>query len=280
MHLDAAGRPHERDGAPPTLVAHLVAARLAGDVATPPRSSLHNCARLVDGDPDYTFGLSDWRDATFADAVAAVRAAGATRLDPEGGDEQEGFIDPDAALAGIVTHRDRLAAFVATGGGRVLLATGHPFALLPHYAALARALSAAGCAVVRPLEGEGDRLTTPAGHPCSIRYLDGVAALCHDGGLQHTHRAHYMEAMLDALGGPDGVDLVVADHGFAGAAVEAGIATLSIADVNDPALLLAQARGRTDAVLLVDDGLDPPLFVPVTEAMLAWGQAGAGAGEG
>jgi hypothetical protein len=36
-----------------------------------------------------------------------------------------------------------------------------------------------------------------------------------------------------------------ADHGFAGAAIERGIPTLSIADVNDPALPLAQLRGRT-----------------------------------
>ncbi len=79
-----------------------------------------------------------------------------------------------------------------------------------------------------------------------------------------------MEAMLDEVGGAAGVDLAVADHGFAGAAVEAGITTLSIADVNDPALPLAAARGRTDAVLLIDDGLDPPLFTPVTDAVLDW----------
>jgi hypothetical protein len=44
--------------------------------------------------------------------------------------------------------------------------------------------------------------------------------------------------------------------------------------VNDPALPLAQARGRTDGVLLVDDGLPPHLFAPVTEAVLAWNAAG------
>lgn len=252
------------------LLAHLVAARLSGRVATPAASSLNNSARLAEGHPDYTFGLSDWRDATYADVLAALRAAGGTELEVgAAGHPDGGFIDPAATLEGIRAHRRGLAEFVAGGGGRVLLATGHPGPLLPHYGTLARALAAAGCPIVRPLEGEPDPLTTPDGRPCSVRYVDGVAALWFDGGFQHTHRPHYMEAMLDAAGGRHGVDLVLADHGFAGAAIEAGIPTLSIADVNDPALPLAQSRGRTAGVLLIDDGLDPSLFVPVTEAILA-----------
>ena len=252
------------------LLAHLVASRLAGPVATGNRWSLANCARLVDGDADYTFGMSDWKDATYHEVVEAVRAAGATRLGLAEDDADDGYIDPPAALAGIRAHRDALAGFVAGGGGRVLLGTGHPFALLPHYGALARALEAHGCTMLHPLDGARDRLRTPEGRTCSIRYLDHVAALSFDGALHHTHRAHYMEALLDEVGGADGVDLVVGDHGFAGAAVEAGVTTLSIADVNDPALPLAAARGRTHAVLLIDDGLDPSLFTPVTEAMLDW----------
>lgn len=47
--------------------------------------------------------------------------------------------------------------------------------------------------------------------------------------------------------------------------------------MNDPALPLAQARGRTDGVLLVDDGLPAHLFSPVTEAILDW-DARAGVG--
>lgn len=262
--VDVEAREHE-------LHAHLVATRLSGWVATPMVSSLGNCARLLEGHPDYTFGLSDWRDATLPEVLGAVRAAGGTRVGVEGADEREdGFIDPGATLQGIRAHRSGVAQLLDGGGGRVVVATGHPFALLSHYGALARAFAAAGCEVLRPLEGERDGLTMPDGRSCSIRYLDGVAALSADGALHHTHRAEYMEAMLDAVRGADAVDLVVADHGFAGAAIEAGITTLSIADVNDPALPLAQARGRTTGVLLIDDGLDPSLFVPVTDAVLGW----------
>ena len=253
----------------PDILAHLVSARLAGRVATPTSGSLRNAARLVEGDPDCTMGLSDWRDADLGEVLAAVHAAGGRELDPEAAEHPDGgYIEPTAALRGIDNHRRALAEFVAAGGGRVLVATGHP-SLLRHYGALAGALAAAGCAMVRPLEGMENVLTTPEGRPCSIGYVEGVAVLAYDGHEHHTHRSLYMEAMLDAIGGRDGVDLVIADHGYAGAAIEAGIDTLSIADVNDPALPLAQARGRTTGVLLIDDGLDASLFVPVTRAVLA-----------
>ena len=251
------------------LLAHLVASRLAGRVATPTSGSLRNAARLVDGDPDCTMGLSDWRDTDLAEVLAAVHALGGRELDPDAVEHPGGgYIEPQGTLEGIRTHRRMLAEFVAAGGGRVLVATGHP-SLLRHYAAVAQALSSAGCAMVRPLEGVEDSLTTPEGRPCSIGYVEGVAVLAYDGREHDTHRSLFMEAMLDAIGGADGVDLVVADHGYAGAAIEARIQTLSIADINDPALPLAQARDRTTGVLLIDDGLDPSLFVPVTAAVLA-----------
>lgn len=251
------------------LLDHLVTSHLAGPVATTVGASLANHEQLVSGDPEYTFGLSDWRDASFEEAVTAMEAAGGRpRGRPGAGPDDGAEIDPEAAVAAIGLHRDRLAPFLTRPGGRVLLATGHPFALLAHYGALARNLTAAGAEVLRPLEGQRRSVTTPDGKRASIRYLDGVACLYQGAALRHTHRPDYMDAMLDAVGPEGRPDLVVADHGFAGAAVERGLPTLSIADVNDPALPLAQARGRTDGVLVIDDGLDASLFVPVTEAIL------------
>jgi len=239
---------------PPTdeeLTAHLVESRLAGPVATSNGNSLRNIARLVAGDPDCTMGMSDWKDASYVEVVGAVHALGGNRLDA---DPDTGWIDPAATLQAVKRHRRTLAGFVASGGGRVLLATGHPGPLSAHYAALGWALASHGCGILQP------RVE-------SVGYLDGVAALAYDGGRHHTHRSEQMEAMLAAVAR---VDLVIADHGFAGAAIEAGIPTLSIADVNDPGLPLAQARGRTDGVLLIDDGLHPSVFEPVTEAILDW----------
>lgn len=257
--FDGAGADGDR------LRRHLVESALAGEVATSPASTLANCGKLVQGDPDYTFGLSDHRSATFLEAVSAVRSL--CGGDPGGAADPRGpgYIDPDAALWGIARHRDWLAA-VAGHGGRVLLATGHPTGLLAHYQSLARALQDSGCELLIPLDDV--YLRTDESGKRGMRYLDGVACLYNGASLLHTHRSCYMEAMLDEI--DNDVDLVIGDHGMAGAAVERALPTLSIADVNDPALPLAQARGRTDAVLPIDDNLAPRLLLPVTTAMLDW----------
>lgn len=251
---------------------HLIGARLTGAVATSPGSTLANCAKLVAGEERYTFGLTDWQSATVREAVSAVQSL--CGGDPGGAEdpESDGWIEPHRTMEAIEHHRTRLAAF-AQAPGRVLFATGHPTGLLPHYTALARSLQAAGCLLLAPLDDVVIRREEATGRKRAIRFLDGVACI-HDGGaLLHTHRSRYMEAMLDEIGGQASVDLVVADHGMAGAAIEQGIPTLSIADVNDPALPLAQWRGKTDAVLPIDDNLAPRLFIPVTQAMLAWGES-------
>jgi Phosphatase len=249
------------------LTDRLVRNGLCGEVATPVGSCVGNCRRLAAGDADHTFGLSDWRGATFEDAVAAVEALGGGRLRDHAHDGPA-FIDPSATLAGLRRHRDVLSEFVDRGGGAVLVATGHP-TLLPHYGRVARALARAGCRLLQPPD-DGWNLTDPAtGASCTIAYVGGAGALFQDGSACHTHRPEYMAAMLKSLGEAR-PDLVIADHGFAGAAIEAGITTLSIADVNDPALALVQARGRTAGVLLIDDGLRPNLFTPATDAILSW----------
>lgn len=250
------------------LAEHLVRSRLAGAVATSPRSTVDNCHKMVRGEADYTFGLPDWRELSVDEVVAAVQQV--CGGDPAGAEEPDGagWIDPEAALAGIATHRERLRDVARSGGMRVLFATGHPTGLLAHYQALARALQDAGSQLLAPLDDvwiDWDR----RGRRLGIRYLDGVACVFDGASLRHTHRSVFMEALLDDLG-VDVVDFVVGDHGMAGAAVAAGIPTLSIADVNDPALPVAQVRGRTDAVLPIDDNLAPSTFVPVTATMLDW----------
>ena len=61
---------------------------------------------------------------------------------------------------------------------------------------------------------------------------------------RHTHDGEPMRRILRA-GRPD---LVFADHGFAGAAIEQAVDAVSIADVNDPALIVARAQGRTGPI--------------------------------
>jgi Phosphatase len=61
-------------------------------------------------------------------------------------------------------------------------------------------------------------------------------------------------------------DLVVADHGFAGAAIQAGLETLSFADVNDPALIVARAQGRSTVVVVLDDHVPADAYWPCFQA--------------
>jgi hypothetical protein len=249
----------------PDLRAHLLATGLAGQVATSPSSTLASCARLVAGDPRTTLGLSDWRETTLRECVDAVRSL--CGGDPGGAPDPlgPGTIEPESTLRGVRRHAEVLAAARASGGIRVLLATGHPTGLLGHYAALGRALQGSGSRLLMARDDTTVR-TGDDGRRRDVRFVDGVACISDGGSLRHTHRSIYMEAMLDDL--DDEVDLVIADHGMAGAAIEARIPTLSIADVNDPALPLAQVRGRTDGVLVIDDNLAPRHFVPITMAIL------------
>ena len=59
--------------------------------------------------------------------------------------------------------------------------------------------------------------------------------------------------MRDVLGQTGPVDLVVADHGYAGAAIAAGIPTVVVMDTNDPAFAVVAARGADVTVVPMDD---------------------------
>jgi hypothetical protein len=81
----------------------------------------------------------------------------------------------------------------------------------------------------------------------------------------HTHDGDVMTRIL-AEATPD---LVLADHGFAGAAIERGIEAISIADVNDPALLVAREQGRTEVVIVMDDNVEPDAYWPCFQVIAA-----------
>jgi hypothetical protein len=142
--------------------------------------------------------------------------------------------------------------------------TGHPVGLAHLYIAVGRALHARGVELLRPADGviwrDGERH-----HQWQIRYLEGVAILTDRASARHTHTGDAMARMLEA----ERPDLVFADHGFAGAAIERGVETVSIADVNDPALIVARAQGRTATVIVMDDHVRPEDYWPCFQAIVA-----------
>lgn len=240
---------------------HLVATRIAGDVTTTRQNNLGNIAKMLAREPAYTFGLSLTRDWTFDDAVALL--AGRVGIDPDvTRDAGADRIDPDRCLDAL----DRMAAMVAAVAatrGRALLATGHPTGLLVVHQAVARALLAAGCEVLTP--GDGTPVTVDD-RPGRVLYVDGVAMLATGAHLLHTHQPEPMRTVL-AAGGP-APDLVIADHGWAGAAGEAGLPTVGFADCNDPALFLGEADDKVAVAVPLDDNVLPRHYAPLTAYLL------------
>ena len=96
-----------------------------------------------------------------------------------------------------------------------------------------------------------------------VRYVGDVAMVSSGGELNHTHSPQPMELLLAATD-EEPPDLVVADHGWAGAAAQAGIDTVAFADSNDPALFVGEAEGRIEVVVPLDDNVLPHLYAPVS----------------
>jgi hypothetical protein len=237
---------------------HMVATRIAGSVQTPVADVLRKAERVAAGDPEHCFGLSGMSRYTPDDVLDQVYLQYGWRYtvgEPLGG---PAYIDPDLLLDELDRAAERLAA-AARGGESVLFATGHPTGVLSFHQQVCAALRIAGAKVSRPADGIAFRL---GGDRRQVRYVQHVAVLASGANLYHTHDAHPMELVLDQAGE---VDLVVGDHGWAGAAAERGIDVVSLADVNDPALPMAKAEGRAAVVLPMDDNVLPVHYDPLAD---------------
>jgi ABC-type glycerol-3-phosphate transport system substrate-binding protein len=154
----------------------------------------------------------------------------------------------------------------------VLLATGHPAGLLVVQMAAAGALRAAGATVLTPGAGfEYQSMTTWGPVDRHVRYVADVAVVSSVGNLNHTHSPEPMRGVLAALAaaGEPPPDLVMADHGWAGAAGQAGFTSVGFADSNDPALFVGEAEGLVAVSVPLDDNVQPRLYKPVTAYLLA-----------
>lgn len=223
---------------------------------------MRNARLLAEGEPDKMLGLS-FDGLELDEVMGAVTALCGCSPDPDDL-EGPGYIDPERTLEELDAMAARLAE-AGRKGERIVLATGHPTGIMTIHMAVSRALAEAGCKVLTPLEGERLR-RDHHGRNLRILYLDGVGVLSDGARLLHTHEAWPMEALLDAAESPD---LVLADHGFAGAAIERGLETLAFNDVNDPAIAVAKARGRIDVVVPLDDNVPPSLYEPLAAVLAA-----------
>jgi hypothetical protein len=241
----------------------LLAGGVAGTATHPIDNVRGNIQKLLDHDPDKEFGLTGLQEGMTLDRVLGLveRSAGVpidrgARFGPVD-IRARSIVDASLAAGG------RLAR-ASENGETIVFATGHPTGLAYLYHELASELARRGASIL--VLGRGVRWREPGlDHDWFIEHHDGVAMLSDGRAPRHTHKPDAMERML-AEGRPD---LVFADHGFAGAAIEAGVATISIADVNDTALLVAKEQGRTKHVLVFDDHVDPNAYWPVFVALTA-----------
>jgi hypothetical protein len=244
------------------LLRGLLDGRIAGsEVSHAFDNVLRNIGMLCDGDPDKRFGLTGVSDAfTPWEVLQLVGTASGFEPDPE---VKHGRVpvNPNLVLRACEAVGDRLA-LAAERGERVILATGHPVGLAHLYIEVGRLLRRHGIKVITPYEAVSWK--EPGRHRhWEVRYLEGVAMLTDGASMKHTHSGEPMTRMI----AEDRPDLVFADHGFAGAAIEHGVETVSIADVNDPALLVAQALGRTETVIVMDDNVRPEDYWPCFQAV-------------
>lgn len=251
------------------LLAYLSAARIAGPVATPREANLANYALMVARDPDYLFGLAPRGTWTFDDVLALMAQRCGVSPDPL---YDSGADTIDAALT--IERLEAMAGHLRTAAAaksRVLVATGHPTGVLVVHLEIARALAAAGCTLLTPPARweHVDHAGRP--HERHVRSVLGVSVASQGANLLHTHSPVPMELMLRDLAehGQAAPDLVVADHGFAGAAGRAGVVCVGFADSNDPALFVGEAEGDVAVCVPLDDNVMPDLYEPMTSYLLA-----------
>lgn len=258
------------------LYEHLVLTKIAGEVATSRENNLDHYRSLANRDPYHLFGLTLSDGWSYRDVLALMAKSAGVVADPAHREGQD-TIDPDRTIDALEKMGDRIAAALAVPGARILVATGHPTGLLVVHLALAELAVRRGATLLTPAEGWTYWGST-FGRKRRIRYLRSVAMLDDRGGFVHTHDAAPMEAMLSELSGSVGPtgsaeptgptgswpDLVIADHGWAGAAGEAGVPTVAFADSNDPGLFVGEAEGKIDAVVPLDDNVLPRYYAPLT----------------
>lgn len=235
----------------------LIAAGIAGPHQSHSRhNNISNLRACVAGDPDKSFGLSGLTlhsDQDALDALAELTGCSNDLADLSGYDT----IDPDKTVAGIIAAATRLRD-EARRGASLLTCTGHPTGVLEAYGRIVEAYRAAGGKILRLREDENLE-GVRKGH-AEVRYVNNVGVLADWGQLIHTHGSEAMERLLEADPQPD---LVLGDHGWAGAAIERGIPTVAIMDINDPALAVAWSEGRDVSIVPLDDNRLPRLYEPV-----------------
>lgn len=212
---------------------------LSGATPNTPSANLRAIRQLLDGNVFYTFGIEAVRQAAASARIdePGLLALMARRCGQAAGEEflaGPGTIDPACTLQGLERGAD-LIREVITRRGTVAFGTGHPGALLNAYNQLAEYLEGQGCRIATCPPG------ATVGVDWVLDFVGRVAVTSDTCGVLHGHATRPMEQLIHGFGEP--IDLVIGDHGHAGAALNAGLVTIGLMDTNDPALAVAEQLG-------------------------------------
>jgi hypothetical protein len=230
--------------------------RLAGpELSHSRQNNLEAVKKLANVDPYATFGIHEVIDYVKSNQLDAGEAlgmiAGITKCSQDiNYTEGRGYISPASTLKGLKATAAAIKR-VSSQGGSVLFATGHPGSMIDYYTELAYLVRRFGGRVLNLAKGQvvqqgKDRDTVQV-----VDSVNSIAFLSDTCAALHSHDSRAMEILLDEAEKPP--DLVVADHGFAGEAINRGIPTVAVMDTNDPGLAVAKTLGARVILVPMND---------------------------
>ena len=219
--------------------------------------NLYKIEQVVEHNPSYTFGLEEHlQGVTFEEAYYTTASYTGHPPDREE-NPGRGCIDPANTAAGLLEAGERIRA-VAETGGSFLFGTGHPGAMLFYYLNVARWVEELGGKIYTvEVDGRYEKEKP-------LDWVGPVAVVGDGASLYHTHSPAPMQDVLKEVGM---VDLVVADHGFAGAAVAAGVPAVAVMDTNDPSLAVTARRGADLTIVPIDDNRPQNSYVAAIQVL-------------
>ncbi|HUP27472.1 MAG TPA: phosphatase, partial [Chloroflexia bacterium] len=219
------------------------------------RKNVEAVQRMVAGDPYATFGIKLVLEHIASEGLEADSAlkmvASLTKCSQDiNYTEGRGYISPSSTIKGLRATASAIKR-VALAGGTVVFATGHPGSMVEYYNELAYLVRRLGGRVANLARGQ---IVAQGEDMDNVKVVDAynaVAFLSDTCSALHTHDTGAMALMLDdAERLPD---LVIADHGFAGEAINRGIPVVAVMDTNDPGLAVAKKLGAKVVLVPMND---------------------------
>lgn len=239
---------------------------VTGEIAShDAKKNIGSVKLLIKQDTYATFGILAVHDAirhktltmhSATEILAIALGVSVERLHQKG----PGYIDPELTADGLRRMIMAIDEAIATGQ-LILVATAHPGSMLAYYQYL-----------VGYIEGKGGRIyqSSEPFQVAKYRWIDevgGVHMLSDEGNLMHTHDAESFGRFLADL--PEAPGLVLADHGYAGAAINRGLKTVAVHDTDDPGIVMAAHLGLNVIAIPMNDNQRNVPTLRVIEAVMA-----------